>query len=467
MKVLIIGLDGATLDLIEPWVKAGELPTFEKIMSEGSYGTLRSTLPPTTIPAWISLGTGNNPGRFGLYYMNKLSEDRKVKPNPPILKDYGFFWSKIAEKYKVGLLNIPFIRTKLKTGFCVPGRLPLDSYPKSVKEKLPAWEDLQPDWSKGEEYNLKILKKMVENQTENIRYALREWDLDLLFAFYVATDTIQHQFWGYMDETHRLYKESKYKNEILNLYKKIDSALAEILGMIDEETNLLMLSDHGFQAYEYSIPINHWLRKEGYLKLKEDNEEINSHFDRLLKKGYDYVQDTFLEKFVPSKIKTQAVDGFFPLIDKAIDWDRSVAFAAHGGGGIYVEEKEIEEEISEKLLEIKNPYTGENAIRKAYSREEVYHGKYINKAPNILAVPQEQAWIVSRLGYDSTVIERPSIMSGSGTHARDGMIITSGPDFERGADIEADIMDIAPTMLEMFDEGGIEDMDGEALEEVL
>jgi predicted AlkP superfamily phosphohydrolase/phosphomutase len=465
MKSLIIGLDGATLDLIKPWVEGGELPTFGNIMDNGSYGILRSTLPPTTIPAWISLGTGKNPGKHGLFYMFHLTEDKRLKPTPPILRDYGFFWSQLAKKWNVGLLNIPFIRTKLKNGFCVPGRLPLDPYPKDMKNKLPAWEDLEPDWSKGEKYNLKILNRMVENQTKNIKYALKNWDLDLLFAFYVATDTIQHQFWGYMDESHYLYKESKYKDAILNLYKKIDDKLGEILKLVDENTNLLMLSDHGFQAYEYSIPINYWLKEEGYLKLKKGGER--SSVTKLLKRGYEHLQGTWFEKLVPSKIKSQAVDSFFPKIDKAIDWNESVAYAATDGGGIFVEDEDIKEEIAKKLLEIENPYTGDKVIREVYSREEVYSGEYLRQAPHLLAVPQQHAWITCRLGYDSVAMKRPSIMSGSGTHARDGMIMAYGPDFENNKSLEADIIDVASTILELFGEECIKNADGRILKELL
>lgn len=468
MKTLIIGLDGATLDLIEPWVEDGELPTFKKIMDEGSYGTLRSTLPPTTIPAWISLGTGKNPGKYGLYYMFDLDEKkRELKPTPPILKDYGFFWSQLSEKYQVGVLNIPFINTEIKNGFCVPGRLPLEPHPKDMKERLPAWEGLQPDWSKGEEYNLEVLNKMVDNQTENIKYALENWDLDLFFAFYVATDTIQHQFWGYMDKDHFLYRDSDYKDAILNLYKKIDKDLSEILEMVDENTNLLILSDHGFQAYEYSIPINYWLREEGYLVLREDGEGQNFMLTSLLKKGYEMIQGTWIEDIIPSEVKSQSVENFFLRIDKAIDWDESVAYAATDGGGIFITEEDLIDEISEKLKKVKNPHTGENIIREVYRKEEIYSGEYLPEAPDITVVPQKRAWITCRLGYDSVVMKRPSIISGSGIHARDGLIMTHGPEFSSEKDLKADIMDIAPTMLRLFGEDIDDEIDGEIIEDIL
>jgi predicted AlkP superfamily phosphohydrolase/phosphomutase len=306
---------------------------------------------------------------------------------------------------------------------------------------------------------------MVENQTKNIKYVLKNWDLDLLFAFYVATDTIQHFFWGYMDKSHILYKKTKYENAILNLYKKIDSDINEILEIVGEKTNLFILSDHGFQPYEYSIPINYWLKEQGYLRLRKGKGR-KFYLSRLLKKSYELVEGSWAEKLIPPEVKSKAVYSFLPKIDEVIDWDASRAYAPTDGGGIYVEDGGTRDELIEKLQEIKNPYTGEKAIRKVYRKEEVYSGEYLDQAPDLLAVPQRRAWITCRLGYSSTVIKRPSILSGSGIHARDGILIARGPDIKGGEEIKADITDIAPTVLRLFGEEIPKEIDGRALEEI-
>ena len=66
-KVLVIGLDGATFDLMLPWIEAGELPTLGRMLSEGSSGPLRSTYPPVTAAAWSTFMTRKNPGKHGIY----------------------------------------------------------------------------------------------------------------------------------------------------------------------------------------------------------------------------------------------------------------------------------------------------------------------------------------------------------------------------------------------------------------
>ena len=66
-KVVVIGLDGVTFDLIKPWAEEGELPTFKNLMDGGVHGNQKSTLPYATIPAWPSFATGCNPGKHSFY----------------------------------------------------------------------------------------------------------------------------------------------------------------------------------------------------------------------------------------------------------------------------------------------------------------------------------------------------------------------------------------------------------------
>ncbi|RLE47527.1 MAG: hypothetical protein DRJ18_03130 [Candidatus Methanomethylicota archaeon] len=67
LRVIVIGLDGATWKLIKPWAEEGKLQTLKRLMEEGAYGELKSTIPPITAAAWASLLTGKNPGKTGIY----------------------------------------------------------------------------------------------------------------------------------------------------------------------------------------------------------------------------------------------------------------------------------------------------------------------------------------------------------------------------------------------------------------
>jgi len=94
VKILIIGLDGATLNVIEPLVKAGRLPTFASFMQEGVWGKLRSTVLPLSPPAWTSFMTGKNPGKHGIFgfvtplageYKTRLVTGRDIKEGKALL----------------------------------------------------------------------------------------------------------------------------------------------------------------------------------------------------------------------------------------------------------------------------------------------------------------------------------------------------------------------------------------------
>ena len=80
-RTLIIGLDGATWDVIKPLAEEGKLSTFKKLMEEGVWGDLESTIPPITSPAWFSLATGMNPGKLGVFdFLSRKDNTYKLHP---------------------------------------------------------------------------------------------------------------------------------------------------------------------------------------------------------------------------------------------------------------------------------------------------------------------------------------------------------------------------------------------------
>ena len=108
-KLVVIGLDGASFDVLEPYVKAGALPAFARLMKEGAWGQLASTMPPVTGPAWTSFMTGVAPGKHGVYDFVKRVEGA-ISRRPITMRDFRAptLWQYLtAAKKKVGLVNIP------------------------------------------------------------------------------------------------------------------------------------------------------------------------------------------------------------------------------------------------------------------------------------------------------------------------------------------------------------------------
>ena len=141
-QVLVLGLDGATFDIIKPLCDEGRLPNLSKLMDEGSWGVLNSTLPPVTIPAWISMMTGMNPGKLGYFDLLKR-EGYGVEPNGYCFANHAPLW-KILNRYGVrtGVMNVPGtyppeeVDGFMVTGMMTPSKESAFSYPPKLQSDL-------------------------------------------------------------------------------------------------------------------------------------------------------------------------------------------------------------------------------------------------------------------------------------------------------------------------------------------
>jgi predicted AlkP superfamily phosphohydrolase/phosphomutase len=125
-KVIVIGLDGATLDLILPWVQKGLLPNFQRIIKKGIWGHLTSTIPPFTAPAWTSFMTGKNPGKHGIYdFMVREPGTYTSSSVNASFCDADSLWRIIgSEGKKVGVINVPMTYPPEEVnGFLISGML--------------------------------------------------------------------------------------------------------------------------------------------------------------------------------------------------------------------------------------------------------------------------------------------------------------------------------------------------------
>src|SRR5829696_555794 len=107
MKLLILGLDGATFDLIRPWAAAGHLPNLARLMDEGVQANLASTLPPVTSPAWPTFMTGTNPGKHGVFDFIQPTGANFTLVNATRIKQ-PTIWQRLSQAgRRVGVLNVP------------------------------------------------------------------------------------------------------------------------------------------------------------------------------------------------------------------------------------------------------------------------------------------------------------------------------------------------------------------------
>ena len=124
MKLLIIGFDGATFDLIRPWAREGHLPNLARIMEGGVHGDLISTLPPVTSPAWPTFMTGCNPGKHGVFDFIQPHGENFTLVNATRIRQ-PTIWQRLSEAgYRVGVMNVPVTYPPAPlNGFIISGML--------------------------------------------------------------------------------------------------------------------------------------------------------------------------------------------------------------------------------------------------------------------------------------------------------------------------------------------------------
>ncbi len=488
-RVLCIGFDGATFDLIEPWVKQGYLPNFKKFMEEGTYCKLKGLVPTMSFSAWTSLATGVNPGKHNIfdYIEDKKdsydvdlvsSENRKCKAIWNYLNDHN---------KKAGIINMPATYPAEKLdGFMISGMLAPDvksefTYPEELKEELlKKVEDYKIDTTfskKSEENFLKEIDDMTDARLRATLYLMKEKEWDFILVVFTCLDRIQHFLWAYMDETHPQHKDSKFKDALLNYYKKLDEVIGKLSKEVREGDVVIVLSDHGFGPLYKNIYINTWLMQNDLLTRKKGSGTRSKFIDVVFKVGYKLKLDKVFKKIIPLTFlrrKVRSVKGGY----SEIDWSKTKA-AIHSIAvqdikinlkgrepeGI-VEEKDYEklrEDIIKKLYDLEDD--GKKIIKKAYKKEELYKGPYAKNAASDIIIEPVEGYEVQE-GFSDNLIENAKYSGRPiyATHRINGIFLAKGKNIKKGEIKDISILDVTPTILSILDVPLDKNFDGKVID---
>ena len=209
-RVLVIGIDGVTFDLIHPWAEAGDLPNLAAIARNGASGELRSTIPPNSAPAWTSFMTGMNPGKHGVYGFTRVEprEGYAIRVNSGAVRRAQTVYQLLTEQGRRSIvLNVPMtyppdpIDGLVVTGIATPGMESQFTYPPELRDEV---FRLLPDYildvrgwgvtAVGERraHILEDILRMVDTRTRLALHLMRTQPWDLFTIVFTATDRAQH-----------------------------------------------------------------------------------------------------------------------------------------------------------------------------------------------------------------------------------------------------------------------------------
>ena len=508
-RCFVIGLDGATFDLILPWVARGKLPAFAQLLRRGAWGQLRSTVPPMTGPAWTTFATGANPARHSIYdWVYREPGTYNFVPATAANRRLPSLWSLLsAAGRRVAVVNVPMtfppepVNGLLISGLPTPSKQVTFTHPPELAqeiERITGNYILYPD--PGQAYSdagvdafLARLYQTTETRiklVENLR-GREAWDF--FMVVFNGTDTVQHAMWKFMSPAHPLHdpaKATKYGDAILAFYQFLDRWLATQIASLPPDTVLMLMSDHGFGPFHKFIHVNNWLREQGFLAIKPAWRARLKYaafragfspmavYDLLMRLGLGSLKREVVRGQGQGLLRT-----LFLSFDD-VDWPATRAYSLGNIGQIRLnvtgrepqgcvapgrEYEQVREEIMARLRLLTDPSTGEAVGDEIYPREELYRGPYLEDAPDIVFLPKRLEYFgFGEYEFGSHRVIEAMRRGISGTHRMNGIFAALGEPVQPGVEISgATLADLAPTILHLLGQPIPAAMDGRVLIQAL
>lgn len=505
-KVVVIGLDGGTWDLIDPWIEQGRLPVLEGLVARGTRGVLRSTTPPVSPLAWSTFLTGTNPGKHGIYGFTKRVEgkyrwrtvtasDRRGQP----------LWAHTdAQGVKSAFFFVPItyppspLHGVMISGLGTPWVESDFVYPPHLKPELVSRFGrrylVEPLVQGTQEQVLEDMLATIDVQTEVFRYVVAKDSYELTVFVFGQTDRVQHFFWKEMDSAHPSHDPATpkaLKEAILAVYKHVDGAIGSICESLDEDTTLIVMSDHGCGPYHRDFYLNNWLAREGLLTYKDSGTRgTGSGFPRLARRLI-YSAIGLAEGRVPQKMVwplrkrslLSHLDQFNANPAAAeIDWMNTRVYSADFWGDLHLnlrgrepngivepgqDQEALLREVEERLGRLQDPETLQPIVARVYRRDELFMGPMAGESPDLIVRCNEPYHCKPQPLNRHEVIVAPggrykhTSLDHSAEHRPEGIVLFVGSKIRQGYRLRhASIVDLAPTILYLLGCPLSEELDG-------
>ncbi|MFQ6079469.1 MAG: alkaline phosphatase family protein, partial [Thermodesulfobacteriota bacterium] len=438
-------------------------PNLSRCLQQGLFGELESIIPPITVPAWSCMMTSKDPGELGVYgFRNRKdhSYNNLVFATSSYVREQTV-WDYLSRAgRRVVVLGVPQTFPPKKVNGCMiscfltPSKQSSFTFPAELKEEVLRVADgdyiFDVDNFRTDDKDLILQKvyQMTERRFRVARHLLttRPWDFFMMVE--MGTDRIHHGFWKYFDQEHIKHEPgSKYLSAIPEYYRFLDAEIGRLLRLADDQTDVLIVSDHGAKRMDGGICINEWLHREGYLVFQAS----------------------------PTRPT--------PISRMAIDWSRTRVW---GEGGYYsriflnvkgrepqgiVPPKEYEalrDELIQKLEALPD-HTGKHIGTRIYKPQQLYRACR-GVPPDLVAIFGDLYWRgVGTVGTGSFYTFDNDTGPDDANHAQNGILIFYRPGQDLGGQRlkRMGLMDIAPTVLARMGHSVPPDMQGKIISEIV
>ena len=462
IKLVILGLDA--LDPIWLWQWIDELPTFRSMIENGTFGPIHSTVPPLTVPAWVTMLTGRTPAELGSFGLFDLQKGYSYVAVDAARWKGEYLWDLVgARGKKVGVLGMPMLVSPYQVnGFLVtdPSLGETKAFPSGLSKKLSAQKSTGSTWKQ-----MKVMWRMVEREKEFVLEAIRDGDLDFLFFALCAVDVALH--WG-------------TRKELKDAYLRIDAILSEIIEAC-KGCLVLVVSDHGCKEATTAFNVPAFLSRLGLLRFKRSGlsrlrEELSQAIMRVFYRIPNLRVLVVNAGLLAGRKRILGLLGSSLL--NRVDFERTQIFPFGGGGswfGIWAnridqfELGQIRSEDKNNVLDhfiraisgLRDPSNGKRVLKKLLTREDLGY----EDAPRFpdLVVQLEDEYFPSFTPLRSSTLLRSREL----VHSDNGVFLATGPGIKKDQRIcGLGLLDIAPTALHMLGMPVPRCMNGRVLREI-
>jgi predicted AlkP superfamily phosphohydrolase/phosphomutase len=490
--LLVVGLDGATLDLVRPWVAAGRLPVLADLLARGAWGPLRSTLPAATFPAWTSLVTGVNPGRHGLLdFTERIPGTYRVRFVNGSYRRAPALWTRLSHAgRRVAVVTVPAtyppepVEGVMVSGFDSPLATAIDGsfvHPRALYADIRRlvgrvpFADFQ-EVATGPAWHATALERLLDGirrRTALVHALLRREPVDALMVVYGESDTVAHHFWRFHDLRSPRYAPGPFGDAVGRVYEALDAALGSVLAGLPAETTVAIVSDHGSGgASDRVVHLNRRLAACGLLAFRQPSAGgraagwVRAQALRAVPARW---QGPLLRRLPAAAGRLEGLHRF-----AGIDWSRTVAYSEeldyHPSVWLNVRGREPEGILAAAdyeparahvadVLQSWRDESGQPIVAHVWRREELYSGPHVERAPDLVLE------LALRDGYSFSCLRSvgpgaalgcvaPAEYDGgkgkgmNGAHRRDGLFVLAGAGVRRVGELPtADIVDVLPTLL--------------------